>query len=394
MSSTQNRIKVLLLDAHTVQAYSVSRSLKEAGMFVTVFCEQKLSFGYSSRYPDVKVKSPVLKNNTSEYIEFLSNFLVKFPQDVIIPLFDDSAELISKYKKKIESSGVKVAIPNWETFIRAHNKESLMDLCRANNLPHPRTASLTNEKLDIAVAYVGFPSLIKPNISAGALGIKYVGNLNELKNKFNSSLDEEPGGLTLQEYISHSDFYYNVMIYRYKNGNFSPATIVQILRFFPIKGGSSSYCRVIENDELTSICQKTLNHLNWHGFADFDLIQDKTSKEFKIIEINPRIPACVHAAYISGINYPGIIVNDIMDQKVPVSDYTPGRKLRFFSLDILWFIFSGKRLHTTPSWFNFFEKHLHFQDGGINDPLPIVVGIFMGLRKYMNPTFRKKKLKV
>lgn len=392
MSRTQNGTRVLLLDAHTIQAYSVSKSLKEAGAFVTVFCEKKLSYGYSSRYPDVKIISPVLKNDTAKYIEFLHLFLAKFPQDVIIPLFNDSAELLSKHKEEIERVGVKIAIPAWEMFIKAHNKESLMNTCNANNLPHPRTAGLSNMTLEDAAANVGFPSLIKPNISAGALGIKYVNNLDELKAKYDQTRVTF-GESTLQEYVNHSDYYYNVMIFRYKNGEFSPATVIKILRYFPIKGGSSSYSAVIENPELIAISQRTLNCLKWHGFADFDFIQDKNTKEFKILEINPRIPSCLHAASVSGINFPEIIVCDCLEKPKPLSNYIKGQKLRYISLDILWFFFSENRLRSKPSWFNFFEKNLHFQDGSLSDPIPIFAGIFMGLIKYMNPTFRKGKLK-
>lgn len=392
MSHIQNKTKVLLLDAHTIQAYSVSKSLKESGAFVTVFCEKKLSYGYTSRYPDMKIISPILKKDTTKYIEFLLLFLTKFPQDVIIPLFNDTAELFSKHKEEIEQMGVKIAIPPWEMFIKAHNKEFLMNICQVNNLPHPRTASLSKMTLEEAAANVGFPSLIKPNISAGALGIKYVNNLNELKEKYDQTR-ETFGELTLQEYINHSDYYYNVMIFRYKNGEFSPATVIKILRYFPIQGGSSSYSVVIENPELVSICERTLNCLNWHGFADFDFIQDKYTKEFKILEINPRIPSCLHAASISGINFPEIIICDCLGKAIPASKSIKGQKLRYFSLDVLWFIFSKNRLNSKPSWFNFFEGNLHYQDGSLSDPIPMFAGIVMGLIKYMNPDFRKEKLR-
>jgi predicted ATP-grasp superfamily ATP-dependent carboligase len=267
-----------------------------------------------------------------------------------------------------------------------------MNICLANNLPHPRTASLSKMTLEDAALNVGFPSLIKPNISAGALGIKYVNNLTELIEKYGQTQNDF-GESTLQEYVNHSDHYFNVMIFRYENGEFSPATTIKILRYFPIKGGSSSYSVVIENAELTSICKRTLNCLNWHGFADFDFIQDKNSKEFKLIEINPRIPSCLHAAYISGINYPEIMLYDCLNKTAPESNYIPDKKLRYFSLDVLWFIFSKNRFRSKPSWFKFFANNLHFQDGSLSDPMPVFAGIFMGIIKYTNPAFRRGKLK-
>lgn len=47
--------------------------------------------------------------------------------------------------------------------------------------------------------------------------------------------------------------------------------------------------------------------LDWVGFADFDVLRTKNG-DFKIIEINPRVPASIRAAEISGVNFPALIV--------------------------------------------------------------------------------------
>lgn len=387
------KYNVLLLDGHTVQCISVAKSLKElSNVHLTVFCELKISYGYTSRYPDQKLICPTIKNDNSKYLKFLISFLKNNQQDVIIPLFNDSAELLSKNKTEIERSGVKVAIPSFDLFVKAHNKEMLMELCKENGLPHPRTAGLSKMNIEKAAEYVGFPSLIKPNFSSGALGIKYVNNLNELKNKY-KTIEKEFGDSTLQEYVNHSGVYYNVMLFRYENGDYSHSVAIKIIRYFPVKGGTGSYCIVIENQELVDICKKTLDCMNWHGFADFDIIQDINKNGFKIIEINPRIPASIHAAYISNINFPEIILRDCLGLSKPVNIFKAGRKLRYLSMDVLWFIFSNERFKAKPSWFKFFEKDLHFQEGSISDPIPIFAGIIMGIKKYMNPEFCNRKLR-
>lgn len=387
----KGKARVLLLDGHTVQAYSASVALKRIEAIVTVFCETKISYGYASKYPDCKVISPCADGDNSKFIDFLLEYLSKNPQDIVIPLFNDSAELLSKHKEQIELMNVKAAIPGWSMFIRAHNKELLMNICKENNIPHPRTVSLAGEITKEITEQVGFPALIKPNISAGASGIKYVNNYQEFIEK-SGKLHDRIENYTLQEYIDHADFYFNLMIYRYEDGSFSQAVIIKIIRYFPIKGGSSSYSKVVDNEELEQICKKTLDCIDWHGFADFDIIQDKITNEYKIIEINPRVPSSLHAAYISGINFLEIIVNDNLNNEKPASVFVKGKKLRYLSLDIMWFIFSKNRLRAHPSWFNFFEKQLYFQEGNIRDPLPILAGIAMGISKYMNRSYRKKKL--
>lgn len=385
-------LNILLLDGHTVQAISVARSLKDKGYTVSAFIESKLSYGFVSRYIDKKILSPSLSHSSSVYLNFLFDYLSNNKLDIIIPMYNDSAELLSLNKVKIEGQyHVLCAIPAYDVFITAHDKEKLMDVCLKYNLPHPRTIHLSAQNVEDAAQYVGFPALIKPNISSGARGIVVVNTFDELKEKF-PYVEKEFGRSTLQEYVDHTGIYYNVMLYRDAGGKFHESVVIRIMRYFPLKGGTSCYCETIQNDELVAICQKVLIALNWHGFADFDIMETK-SGEFKIIEINPRMPASIHAAYISGVNYPEMIVCDLLNLPIPTYTYNWGLSMRFFGLDVMWFIFSSQRFSFSPSWFQFFGKKIYYQDGSIHDPLPMLMGIVSGIIKYLNPSFRKSKLK-
>lgn len=51
--------------------------------------------------------------------------------------------------------------------------------------------------------------------------------------------------------------------------------------------------------------------------------------EYKVIEINPRVPASIHAAYIAGVNYPEMIVHDMKDEPILTYTYHIGKVLRF-----------------------------------------------------------------
>ena len=74
-------------------------------------------------------------------------------------------------------------------------------------------------------------------------------------------------------------------------------------------------CETIQNETLVCICKDILDALDWVGFADFDIMESK-SGEYKVIEINPRVPASIHAAYIAGVNYPEMIVHDMKDEPI------------------------------------------------------------------------------
>lgn len=52
----------------------------------------------------------------------MHDYLQKNPQDVIIPVYNDSVELLSRNKDKIENIfSVMCAVPEYEIFMKAHD---------------------------------------------------------------------------------------------------------------------------------------------------------------------------------------------------------------------------------------------------------------------------------
>ena len=377
-------LNILLLDGHTVQSVSVARALKKTGYKVSAFISERLSFGAVCRYIDERIWAPHT-GDSERYIRFLSDYLTRNRVDVIIPMYDDSAELLSRNKAMLEARfSVRCAVPDFPVFDKAHDKWKLMGLCRKCGFPHPATERLSEENIEMAAAYVGFPAIIKPNISAGAKGIVQVNSIEDIVRKF-PVIYRQFGACTLQHFINHSGIYYNVMLYRSVQGHLIGWTVLKIMRYFPLKGGTSC-------DSLIRICAQVLDELQWVGFADFDIMEEKDTGKLKIIEINPRIPASIHGAYVSGVNFPDIIVRDVMGESVEQSGYRPGKSLRFMGLDFMWFLFSPDRFRFRPSWFRFFGRNVYYQDGCFKDPLPMLMGCVSGILKYLHPAFRKSKL--
>ena len=385
----------LLLEGQDGHAASTARSLHEIkGAKVFAIIESRITAGYGSRYIDKKILYKREEVYGEDFKKFLYELLAKYKIDVIISLGDKSARIISYYKEDIESKfGSICAVQSFKLFDSAQNKQKLMSICEANNLPHPRTRKIENNEASISAAakYVGFPAILKPDVGAGARGIVYVDSVEQIKDKISTTLTVYDT-CTLQEFIQHNGTYFNVMLFRDKNGEILNYSIMKIMRYFPLKGGTSCYCMTIDNPYLVDICAKVLEKLDWVGFADFDIMQEKGSNDFKILEINPRIPASIHSAFVSGINFPKMIVEEALNLPITKYEYHPGKEVRFFGLDVMWFLFSPERFKFKPSWFKFWGKNVFYQDGSFKDPLPMFMGCLEGVVKYMNPTFRKGKL--
>lgn len=386
-------LNVLLLNGENVQTVCFAKALKKIGCRVSSICSTRLSSGYATRYLDKRFVAPVDIGKVEIFDIFFSNFLSKYPQDLLIPMGDESAVFLSLYKEKIEQQfGCKVMVPTYSIFELANDKRKLMDVCREYKIAHPRTHEVRIDNIDEAIGYVGLPAVIKPNVGAGAKGIVRVDTIKEVREKVPQILFEF-GPSSLQEYVEHPDHYYNVMLYRNIDGKILGQTVIKIRRYFPLKGGSSCYCETVKHKALINECSRLLEILEWHGFADFDVLEDKSTGVLKIIEINPRVPSSLQAAFAAGINFAEIYICDYMDKDIPRYEYKECQQVRWFGLDMMWFIMSPQRFSFIPSWFKFFGKNVSYHDGAWNDPMPMIVGCLAGLKKYMDPSFRKAKLK-
>lgn len=375
----------ILLFGGFVQALSAAVSLKQCGHSVLVAAE-KDAVAQKAKYIEKYIEFD--KSSAESIGQRLIELCLQESIDVVVPMEDGYAAFLSRYKKQIEKeTTAKCAIANRDSYDLVSDKAALLAFCKQHNIGHPRTEPIDNNYEWLAES-VGFPALIKPNHSEGSKGIVLVNNLEELKEKA-PEVVVEYGECTLQEYIQN-DHYYNLMLFRSSAGVFSNHVILKILRYYPIKGGSSCLAVSVENEPMVEMCKRLLNALNWVGMADFDILE-KGEGDFRIIEINPRVPASLRGAEMSGVNFPEIIVSDLVKGKIPRYEYKTGKYLRFLGLDIAWFLSSPNRFKCNPSWFKFFGKELFYEDGGWRDRSAMITYIWSGIKKQMSPKFRKSK---
>lgn len=357
-----------------LQALSTAYSLWREGIPVVCLAPQEEEIS-KSRF--IRHFYPTVKDNL---LKQLIAIIESEQVNLIIPMSDHMAELVSKHKAELKSKyNCHVPVPNYEIFIEGADKEKLMAFCEHNGFPHPRTRALDATNIEEAAIYVQFPALIKPNRSVGARGIKLVHSLEELKLSY-PIIHKTYGDATLQEYVDSKDApYYNVMLYRSKSGQITGSAIIEILRFYPIKGGSSSLCRTVEEPKLRAVCESVLHKLNWEGMADFDVLKAPNG-EYKIIEINPRVPASLRAADIAGVNFPMTMLEE---EPYPVS-YKTNQYLRYFGLDIMWFLSSPNRFKAKPAWILSIGRHVYFQDIYAKDPSTWFSWLINGFKRFLH----------
>jgi len=388
----KENINILLLDGHTVQVLPIAKSLRKNGYHVTILCEGKLSYGWVSRFPHKKVMSPSAYKEPKLFLDFLTNHLKENNYNIVIPLFDDSAGILGEHKKEL-SKYARIVIPDYDAFIHGHDKNLTMKVAKKIGVPHPKTMDLEENSLEDAVAYCGLPSLIKPNIGAGAKGITKVDTMDELKRLY-PKIKEDFGASTLQAFIPPGGRQFKCQIFRDYDGTIKGATTFVKHRYFPVTGGTTSCGEIVDIPELVEYATRVADEINWIGFGDFDSIEDPRDGSYMLMEINTRITGSIKAGMESGVDYAKMIVEQELGKPVTAYKSTPGLVLRQFSLDVMWFLYSknSERFSAKPNWFKFFGKNIKYQDGTWSDPLPMFAGFMAGAMKFISPSFRKSKM--
>lgn len=382
--------KVLLIQADTTQTLPMARELKRKGYEVHAVVSNRLTYGYGSRF----VKKKFIFENYEDidaYAEYIKKIVREGDYSIAIPMADHGAIVLSKCKDEIQKY-VKFIIPDYEVFEKGYNKQILMEICQKGNYPHPRTLILSdNVKIPQEARTLKFPVLIKPNESCGARGITLVNSIEELEEKY-PKIVQEYGACHIQEYILDGGLQVKAQLYIDEKGNLVQSSVIYKYRWYPNHGGSSCCNGSEENPKLIETLHSLLKEIGWVGFADFDTIEDPRSGELLIMEINPRVPACVKTNFASGINWADVISSEYEGESHP--QYAMQKKvfLRHLGFEILWFLHSDKKFSAKPSWFKFLGKNIFYQDmNGWDDPCAFIYGTLGNIKKQLSPSFRKAK---
>ena len=381
--------KILILDGGAAHAMAIAECLKKSGYSVAVLCDNKNEYGYHTKYADERYLGK--DSHEKDYAEWMLNFLKEHHFDVLIPTSDTSAEFMSFYKEEIQKHAG-VLMPGREVFKKGYDKNELMSVCKEHGFPHPFTVDLSKVSIDDTEELKSFlyPGLLKPNLTSGGRGMTLINTYDDLKRIY-PKIRAQYGECHLQQYIKAGGRQVKVQIMTDKDGIPAFSSVIWKQRYYPVNGGSSCCNVTIDNPAIAKTCGEVLKTIGWVGFADFDLIENPDTQELLIMEINPRIPACVRSAFKSGMDYATMIADATLGLPLRDYRYTPGKRLRHLGFDVLWFLKSPDRFKAKPSWFRFFGKDIYYQDWLCGDFKAFFWGTWGNFKKQMDPEFRKAK---
>lgn len=389
MKNNRTKSNVLLLGAGT-QALAILKDLTRVGGRLFIVVNKTGNYGDESKYIFKRYvcDKPV---RSEEYKEYVNKVILSESIDVVLPMGDAHAEFISKNKVEL-SKITHVHAPDYDAFMNGYDKNRLMNLCQENGYPHPTTIDLSKKDYLNKIFFdtFPFPGLLKPNCTTGGRGMTLINNYDELCKKY-PIVHEKYGDCHLQRFVREGGRQIKIQLYVEKDGSLVASSVLNKVRWYPVKGGASCCAITIKNEKMVQICHSILKDISWVGFADFDTIEDPDTGELLIMEINPRLPACIGASVFGGVNWGRILVSGALGETQQDYNCKEGVTLRHLGFDILWFFHSPKKWSVKPSWFHFMGKNVFYQDFHFFDQKPFWLGTYHNIKKLFDPSFKKAK---
>lgn len=371
---------ILILGTGT-QGLAMIQALKKAECHVVLLYGEKNNYADLSRFTDKKYRF-IGDTESNDYLKEIRSIIEKEHIDVIIPMGDKSANFLSCHKEEL-SQNARFDTPDYEHFLRGYDKNQLMSLCQHKGYPHPKTLDLSKCEIDTNEELKSFtyPAMLKPNCTTGGRGMIKINDYNELRDKY-PELHKHYGDYHLQQFIKPGGRQVKVQLYVNHDKNLVASSVIEKRRWYPVQGGSNCCAVTIKDDSLVDMCYNIMLDLNWLGFADFDLIEEPDTHQLFVMEINPRVPACIKSPIVAGLNWGQVFVDSSLRVSKHEYNYKEGVVLRHLGFDILWFLKSPNRWKSEPSWFKFFGKNVYYQDmSSWTDPLPFWCGTWNNIKK-------------
>lgn len=372
------KIKVLVIDSGGKQPYAMIRGLKEIGCHVTVLCSSETDPCYVSNKPDEKILNTEFVENNEEKLHYLLSLVSSRRFDVMMPIGEMSTDFVTQHENEFKKY-VKLACAPRNVYIKCFNKQITFDQAMKSGVPCPYTRR-SDQNIEDYLQHCKFPIIIKPRQGIGSIGFHKFKNIEE----FQSYLADPTFNVddyVVQEYVNF-EHRIGTLIFMDKQGHVCTSYATDVLRWFPLDAGSAIFLGSTESPKLLYETAKLLKDLGWQGFAAACFMIDKETGKPKLLEINGRIPASVHLAYMLGFNISRQMLEMIYDEEVTryPDNKQFGKFLRHFDTDIAWFLKSPDRFHTKPSWFSWknTEEVLFRKD----DPKPFFYQFYQKLSSY------------
>mgnify|MGYP002336035819 FL=1 len=359
------------LGSHNIRTISAEKIRFHTSGFSNQ-CSKSLICPDPQKYPDL-------------YLKWLIETIQKEKIDVLFSMDDDTTNIAINNRQQLESL-CRLPIPPKNSYLIASDKAKTIQLAMKTGVPCPLTVEtnfsndgISDKEILKLTSHMEYPLVIKPRISSGSRGIRFVQNHQQLVETLQISQHQYPDPL-IQEFIPPGTKFDVCLCYD-THHQLMASFIQKQIRNYPIGRGPSTVHESAVYPELLEHAVILMNNLPWYGVADIEFMIDPRSGQPKLMEINPRFWSSTHLAIRCGIDFPWILYQLAMGKEVePSHDYIVGKRGRsLFPGDTLHFLSNPNRMQMEPK---FWTTKIPDDIFSWKDPLP-TIGFAASASRYL-----------
>lgn len=249
----------------------------------------------------------VPKITDKNYINTILDICHKENIQAVTTFIDPEIEILSLNRKKFEEKGVLVLAPYYGTAQLCFDKYKMYQHLVKNGISTVLTYGTLEEFIDgYNAKKISFPVFVKPRNGSGSVGARKINSLEELR-----VATEQDSSLIIQEFMDGLDLDADVYVDTVSG---EVVSVFSKKKISTTIGGANKTISFKDN-KLFAFVKQVVNALELCGPNDMDFFY-KDGKYY-LSEINPRFGGAYLHAYGAGVDFIGLIQNNI-DKKANV----------------------------------------------------------------------------
>lgn len=242
----------------------------------------------------------------STYLDSILDICKKEKVSLAFSLIDPEISFLSENKEYFEEIGVHLMLSDKEMIETSFDKYKMYQHLSQNGINTPKTYNeLTTFEQDYDNGNISFPVIVKPNKGSASKGIELVESIVDLKNVFSKNYED----LIIQEYMTGKEYGVDVYINMYTGELVSYFIKEKVL----MRAGETDKAISVHNSQIENLVKELVSVSAFKGVIDVDIFE-KNGK-FYVSEVNPRFGGGYPHAYECGINFPQLIIDNILKKK-------------------------------------------------------------------------------
>jgi hypothetical protein len=239
--------------------------------------------------------STILQVSVDQFSRDLYTLSKKYANDKIIYMPIEEASTLKFYDfiKVYGDQNFLFKLPSSDSFHLSRNKDELNKFCERQKVPCPKFYS----EEDLDKGQFKLPVIVKPINGSGSNGIKFIKKLSECEFiNFNFRV------YFAQELV-RSFKGVEAGFFLCSEGKVISFYSHERIRTYPKQGGVSVFSKLTYNAEVLDAGSIIIEKLNWTGFIMIEFMKCKQARQYKLIEINPRLWGSILLSECGGTSF-------------------------------------------------------------------------------------------